>query len=616
MSKVNSITVWERNAEYIVLGVVGLVVLVLIGWQVIGTSNSVTVANHGEVGPGEVDNLLRSEAQRLQTRLDPAADPAREIPPPDAILERFAARLEQGVSPDQPLRVAQMFVAPETVERVRPDARFVEPVVPAPARIVSNQYFDGLTEDVVQQHESLQERFPSTPYDINWMTIAAVFPEDELIEQFLAGSEDDADDLVAMPKSWHQERVIHVDVVVEREELVNGEWTNTKQLEPIPGQFSIREQLADGGIQASDRDLLLRDLREASFQQQIIRPEFLPTQNHSWIPPNPMTDSDADSSTEEGLFQQLEGRLRAELRRKRVIEERLEDLGTPGTRPPGGDGGGAAGGGGRGAGAGGGGRGAGGGGGGRGVGVGTGGPTDRDQKERLKQDLERINRSIEQLQEQLEELRPGYDPEAYTGDDITEQIVWAHDLSIEPGRVYRYRMAVEVYNPFFLRRIHLTDEQEHLAENFSMRSEFTEWSSPVESQRPVHVFVNRATAPSQERDGMLGSRIGSATIEVFRFYDGRWWEQSFTVQPGQRIGSVREERRGDDRREIDYSTDWFVLDILPDVEGTGASEGRAAMVILQSLRTGEVREMRHPLNDINHPLRRQLRSEVQIAMRP
>ena len=616
MSKVNSITVWERNAEYLVLGVVGLVVLLLIGWQVIGTSNSVTVANHGEVGPGEVDNLLRREAHRLQARLDPSADPVVEIPPPDAILERFAARLDQGVSPDQPLRIAQMFVAPETVERVRPDARFVEPKVPAPARIVANQYFDGLTEEVVQQHESLQERFPSTPYDINWMTIAAVFPEDELLEQFMAGGEDDADDLVAMPMSWHQERIIHADLIIERQEWVNGEWVNSKRLDPIPGQHSLRPRLEEGDIQASDRDAILRDLREVSVQQQIIRPEFLPTQNHTWIPPNPLVDAaDFASATEDGHFRQMEGELRFRLREKRDLEQQLENLDTArdapgGTTAPAGGGGRRGGGGGRGGG------GAGGGGGQLG-GTATGGTSDRQQvRERLEQRLERVQETIERLQGQLEELRPGYDPEAYTGEDISEQIIWAHDITIEPGRVYRYRMAVEVYNPFFLRRIHLTEEQEHLAENFSMRSEFTEWSSPVESQRPVHVFVNRATAPSQERDGLLGSRIGSATIEVFRFYDGRWWEQSFTVQPGQRIGSVREEGRGDDRREIDYSTDWFVLDILPDVDGSGGREGSDAMVILQSLRTGEVREMRHPLADVNHPLRRQLRSEAQLSMRP
>ena len=104
--------------------------------------------------------------------------------------------------------------------------------------------------------------------------------------------------------------------------------------------------------------------------------------------------------------------------------------------------------------------------------------------------------------------------------------VWAHDLSVEPGRTYRYRLAVNVYNPFFGRKRSLVESQEALAELFTLSSAVSEWSTPIRIHPPLRVFITQASVNS---GGPL--RLGRAKAEVYRFYDGRQWRATFNVPP-------------------------------------------------------------------------------------
>ena len=109
------------------------------------------------------------------------------------------------------------------------------------------------------------------------------------------------------------------------------------------------------------------------------------------------------------------------------------------------------------------------------------------------------------------------------------------------------------------------------------------------------------------------------TAEVHRFYDGRQWVETFSVHPGDFVGSVKNKRTAEGREplEIDFRTGLFVLDIIEDIGGIGRGglldNSRSAKVLLQNVRTGEVLELRDPRIDLNDPERRRLKDKAESA---
>jgi hypothetical protein len=627
MTRTKGITIWEQYVEFGVLGLACVLFAFFVATQFIGNPNSITVTGHGEVGPGEVDALLEDEARRISARLQPDAAPGHEIPPPESIAPEFLARLSRPVRPESAHVLATPFIPLGTGERIPPEAVFAVPEIPSPETVVSRQYFDALDEETVEAHPELRDRFASPPYDMTWTTVAASFNAGAILREFRKGDPDG--DPTPIPQSWHNDRPTIVNVIVEREEFINGVWTNRTELPPLPGQFHIRDEM-DGDIDGARRDMILRLVRSPEQQRALVQPGFLSTRNDSWQPPDPLVD-DLDESADEDLrvrrLQQLIARHRAE---RETAQRELADLpeGSRAPDQPGGDrtppgGGGLPPGG-------------------RLPGGGApppGGPvgptppsppgageTDPRRVETvrtsLQQRIARLDRQIERTERELYELRPELAGIQVEADplELDQLTIWMHDLDIAPGYQYRYRMAVELYNPFFARALHLVPEQERLAEGFAVRSEFSEWSDPISIRPPVHVFITRAYPPGHDRlGGVMGRTFGEATIEIFRFHNGRWWENSFTVEPGQRVGDRREAGpRRDEGPMIDYGTEWFVLDIIADLNATQQqfAEGRGAFVILQHLRYGEIMEMRHPLRDVESELRQRLRSEAQqVAIR-
>lgn len=609
MTKIKGIPAWEIYIEFVVLGVVALVALALVAMQFIGNPNSVEVRGKGTVAPGEINDLLRQEAQQLARKLDPDSPSPENIPDYEPMLARLQEKLESPVSPIRLVQLPQTHIPPGTGEHIRADALFVEPSAPTPEMVVASQYFDGLTEEVVSEHPDLREMLGEPPFDVMWNTVAAVYPSGEWLEALRAGGPDD--DPAPVPQSWHNDRTTIVDVRVEREEYVNGSWSNRTLLSPIPGQVELRSEL-EAEIDASRRDEILRQLRNNTFQRELIQPEFFRTRSGSWMPPDPYAVDDPEDVGEEQLIRRLQRQL-ANAERQRGQVERDIDAATGGrTGDPG------AGGGGMGTGSGSGGMGAG--------GMGAGGAgTGRDDRtptrseahvNQLKQQLERIEARIRQLEAQLAELRPGeeFDPESLVIEEAEELLVWAHDLEIVRGSTYRYRVVVDLYNPFFARRLNLVEQQEHLADSFAIRSEASDWSEPIQVRPPVHTFVTRAHAPGQDRT-VIGRSVdvGSATAEVFRFYDGRWWQERFNVEAGQRIGEQKRVRSEDGEEHlIDFTTDWYILDVVRDLD-SDRDDGRAAKVVLADLMDATVQEIRHPNEDAESRLRRELRDAVELV---
>jgi chaperonin cofactor prefoldin len=630
MTRTKGITIWEQYVEFGVLGLACVLFIFFVSSQFIGQQNVATVQGHGDVRPGEINALLEDEARRIGARLGSDAAAPAEIPPPDPLADEFLARLQRSARPEAAVTPAFAFVPLDTAERIPPEAIFVEAELPTPESVVSRQYYDALNEETVETYEELRNRFDAPPYDITWTTVASIFNIGKVMQQFRQG--DPENDAEPIPQRWHNDRVEIVNVIVEREEYVNGHWTNRTELSPMPGQLHLRDQLA-GEIDSAQRDLILRQIRTPEQQRSLYQPNFFTTRNESWQPPDPLVDDLDEAADDEHRIRRLQRQIARARAQREELQGELDTLPDGDAVPGGGDrgpGGGRAPGGG-GSPAGGGGRAPGAGGapptpGGGEPTTGPGGQRDPQRTENVRANLERrisrLNVQIDRAEEELRALRPEMDVEAVEADllELDEVTIWMHDMDIVPGYQYRYRMAVEIYNPFYARSLHLVPEQEHLADSFQMRSEFSDWSDPISIRPPVHVFITRAYPAGHDRlgGGAMGPTLGEATVDVFRFHDGRWWENRFTVEPGQRVGGRREAgRRGEEGPMIDYGTDWFVLDILPDLTASSddMARGRGAVVVLQHLRYGDIMEVRHPQEDADSELRRRLRSEVQVVIR-
>ncbi len=249
-----------------------------------------------------------------------------------------------------------------------------------------------------------------------------------------------------------------------------------------------------------------------------------------------------------------------------------------------------------------------------------GGVDDQKNKKirlRLTGDLRKVQARIKRLEQDLSILVPDavVDENVQDEQDNGKIVVWGHDLFVEPGETYRYRITLELYNPFFAKKRSLTQEQEHLAESFTLSSDPSDWSEPITVQPRLQIYITSATAPGQRRGAIGGLGLGQVTAEVYKYFDGRQWMGTFKVQPGEHIGAMQMKKSGDGQPlvEVDFSTGLYVLDIVVDIDASRSdarNSGLAATVLLQNARDAEKIEFRDPRTDGSDARRWDLRDKV------
>lgn len=607
--KTKGIPIWEQYLEHIVLGVAFLVLVGFTAMQFIGSPNAVEVVGVGKVGPGEIDRILEVKAQEISGSIQ---QDAVKLPDPAPVLAKFAERKDAPVSPKPVLQYAfGPKISPVASEALPiADRLFVVPSIAAPFDPILQQYFDTLNEETVSEFPELAKVLPSTaPYDITWITAAAKFNAAEVLKQFgSVGPNGEA----PLPPRWYENTVFFIDVRIEREELVAGKWQQSTLLEPIPGQLTFRPHIT-GRVDAAMRDQILGHVSTPVGRNAVIRPEFYTGAAAAWAPPSDEEQVVTAATEEELAILDLKAKLARDRKELERVQKRFTELGCPAEEPPKQEGpkpgapapprtGGGAGG---------------------GEGFGSGGgrqvggpakpatPTNERECRGLRNKLKRLKEQVERVEGELakrEAAAPAKDEiQADEPERLDDLLIWGHDINIQPGRTYRYRFVVEIFNPLFLRGNELLPAQRHLAEQFTLASAASEWSAPIVADPPLRLFVTNAK-PVGTALGQLPA--GTASAEVFRFRDGRWWQESFTVQPGERIGGVKGRQS-----TIDYSTDWFVLDVLPDISAdqNELAQGLGAIVLLQSLSEDGVTQTRMPRMDASDPERAYLRQEVQAA---
>jgi len=631
--KVKGISFFELHAEKFVLGLAVVVLLAVVYLQFAG-GEGVRVDGR-EVAVGEVNSILRQRAEQLANRLRADSPPgvdllSQELP---LVADEYGPSLERGISDDSALPPSRPSLAALLVPSDIADvAWYHQPRLASSPVVEVLQTSDALTAEGWSRLAPLGGRFVGEPttLDVTWLTPAASIDLASM-RQALRGSNPSADPpRMSIPPVWFNDALSIVDVAFERQELVDGVWGEIELVAAFPTQDSFRPYLAEAD--AALRDDVFDELRRPARQLEILQPEFVDTLNGLFVAPLPAEASSAAVDPEMAAAGEEIRRLQRDLQRYRQdrarTQARLDELGGPvrddeadeggrsrgrggrgdrdgdtggsGAAPPGGRGLGSGGMQGR-----------------RGAGE---DPAQAEANKRrrraLTERLERIDARIGEAEARIGELAPDLDtgsndariPDVGVDDRV---MVWTHDLDVQPNRSYRYRVRIEAYNPFFARTNQLVPEQQTLAEGFTLASAVGPWSEAVEVAPPVSFFMMRASP----EDGGLG--LGTASVEVFAFRDGKRRSQTFSVQPGDVIGEVASVRvAGRNEGDVDFSTGWYVIDILSDPSKEGADsddEGGAAIVLVGRVDDPSAVEQRVPGDDRGSEERRRFIDEVRAS---
>lgn len=623
--KVKGITIWEQYVEFFVLVIAAVVFIGFTAMQFVGNPNEVSV-NGNDYAPGNVDQTLQEVGELIAAGLAPEAPSPMNFPPHEKVLPEFKDNLTNSVVPGNILeRFAFNIPVDDAGVAAAEGKEFIEPTIRAPYKLVAKQSADALRPEVVEFYEKLnkQERFLAEPYDVSWVTVAGKFNVAEVLQQF---STPGPDGELAFQERWYNGRVDILDVRLEREEYLDGVWGNLTMLEPIPGQKSFREQMQLEDVNARDRDKILGGIDSKLVQNSVIRPDFLGTVG-DWIPPNPDAGMDEEMddvplTPEEQKISILSRRLRILQQRFNAISASLEEIGGE-LEPPDDDrsGGGNTGGGGGGSGAGGGiGGPEAGGGGGRGMG-GAGGANANNDKQRISLTLRK--RKFAALIDSLKKKLADLGALIAVNEDVVEEtpdelVVWAHDMTVERGRTYRYRLSVDLYNPMFARKLQLPEQQHKLADNITLASAKSEWTKEIHTDEWLTIFVTQASGPGSQQRQVRGLMLGEARADVFRFQHGRWWKESFSVEPGDRIGRTKRinlNGSDSDQVEVDFSTEWFLVDVIENIDASREdhNKGLAATAMIQSYAKPELLLLRDPNRELLNRTRLRLEEEVDLA---
>ncbi|MAW41810.1 MAG: hypothetical protein CMJ30_05290 [Phycisphaerae bacterium] len=613
--KTKGITVVERFIEKGILGLAALFAVAFAAMQLLSEAPT-TKAAGGDVNPGTVDARLEEQTRRLKAAIDVEGLPAG-VEVQEASGDVGPSFTELVSTPTVGFRKVEVTEAAVDLGGVGGIAltagAYNVPALPGPPEVFVETHFDAISVgelELSSDDEAVLESrlgLSGSSGDIVWNTVGFQIPWDEMDAAMRDAPGADRD----MPEAWYSGQVDVLDIVVERQQRVDGDWTSAVVLKTMPARWSLRDNLVVEGLSRKDRDSIVESLwldqgkerTPSPILQDILRPEFYTTASDRWSAPlAPSLEEETASKGENWReIANWKRKLREAQKKANRRAASIEGLGgTPGQvdepernnqKPGQGSGPRGLGGGDRNSGS--------GGGSGRressgkraapgaglsseggGFGAGTSAPEDPEKKKRqlagLQKQYQDALKDVSKAQSRL--LALGYDPSQAgavelggLGSDLA--VAWFHDLEVEPGAEYRYRVRFDVLNPFFARQLDLQEAQISLAKSIVMPTAHSAWTPTV-------------AVPGFSQFFLTGGEVDASKMqaEVFCFKEGRWWSHTYNrLQLGARIGDVQRKQNGAERVEIDFGTDWMPVDLEIDYSmgDDDIESGQAAIVRLQ-----------------------------------
>lgn len=131
------------------------------------------------------------------------------------------------------------------------------------------------------------------------------------------------------------------------------------------------------------------------------------------------------------------------------------------------------------------------------------------------------NQGVNQMSGKFREVSLTFDKDMAKLDEF---LFWAHDATVAPEKIYRYRIRLGVLNP----AAGINDDSQPQNNDVVLWSEFSSVTDTVYIPRRSYFFAKGY----KEASGV--------SVEVMKFYQGYWRSQDFSVKPGETVGAVVE----------------------------------------------------------------------------
>jgi len=238
------------------------------------------------------------------------------------------------------------------------------------------------------------------------------------------------------------------------------------------------------------------------------------------------------------------------------------------------------------------------------------------QEAQQQREVERAKDELARLLERQKAQREGRMAEWLEQQRRKEDFLWAYDLSITPGRTYRYRCRVLLYNLYVGVVSQVADRAD--AEKIQLVGEWSAPSGPIEVERDTYFYLTSADPRNNE-----------ARVSVYKWFLAQWHKQDFRVGVGESIGRpkpvriIQQDGMPSERPvEVDFQTGAVVVDLDfnrdamvmesrgPEQFDLRTSTGALAMVYLDA--DGGLGERLEPLDRVD-PTHIRIRDEMRDA---
>lgn len=549
----------EQNFEKVIAGVFAVAALGVMTYQFAGKSASVKVGSK-EVPIDQAYDEVAAMAKTVKGRVEQPEPPNLPDPQFKTPLDDFLARYKGHVSPTSELA----FDIGGRGDALKIDStlpggvtsEYAKLKIPAPGAPVAESYMSTISPAEPERSPEVLAILPTkvAPFDLPSVTVESTF-DSKQFKSLLAADPDGAGPIKPIQRNWieAQGNMQILAIELDREELrPDGTWGNATKVKQMPGRLSLAPQIAEG-VKGAEQ---LHDLVQFAGEHaaELRRPDFYDLWiGEGWEPPadRRAAEEATNSGGVDGKAQAL-ARIKPLEKKLAFQQERRAKMGPetgaggPGGRdgrppeppPPPRQGGG----------------GGGGGGGGKRSGGGSGERVPEPDQPKQYTDAERrkADRTIADLQSQLETLRKEAGVEAaepmaaapipteMRGEpgvlDSDSIRLWAHDVTVERGKTYRYRVTLVFPNPLFGKGAVMAAEQAEMARDTLVRSEPSDWSDKVSVDEQVYCFITSARpARGAGNGGAIVVRNSSATAEFYEFTMGYWRRGAADVEPGDRL---------------------------------------------------------------------------------
>lgn len=187
---------------------------------------------------------------------------------------------------------------------------------------------------------------------------------------------------------------------------------------------------------------------------------------------------------------------------------------------------------------------------------------------------------------------------------------WAHDVQVQPGATYRYRVVYKVINPMFNKDDQLIQDQRKLGGQLEQASLPSKWSDPVSIEPEVQYFVED-----------VKPEVSRVKWGIYRIYNGYRLHKQYDTSPGDPIGKTEDVEVRDDTGEkmakkqpVDMRVNAVMVDLKSPPKGQGQINVKGPMAVLIADITDGAVVARDPASDKNDPERVRLFNEASGAL--